>query len=278
MSYQSAIDLHTHSTASDGALSPAALVEKAAYAGIETLALTDHDTLSGLSDAQTAAIKHNITLINGIELSAQWNHKTIHIVGLNIKSDRETLINATIHLKQLREERAIKIGAQLKKAGIDGAYENAKRIAANGTITRQHFSTYLVEAGYAKNQRDVFKRYLVRNKPGYVSAEWPGIEETIARINEANGVAVIAHPLRYKMTATKLRKLISEFKDCGGKAIEVVTGHNLPAEIELASNYAKRYDVAASTGSDFHNETTPWGQLGNLSSIPNDLTPVWELW
>ena len=278
MSYQSAIDLHTHSTASDGALSPAELVEKAARAGIETLALTDHDTLSGLSDAQTAAIKHNITLINGIELSAQWNHKTIHIVGLNINTNRETMINATIHLKQLREERAIKIGENLKKAGIDGAYENAKRIAANGTITRQHFSTFLVEGGYAKNQRDVFKRYLVRNKPGYVSVEWPGIEETITRINEANGVAVIAHPLRYKMTATKLRKLISEFKDYGGKAIEVVTGHNLPAEIELASNYAKRYGVAASAGSDFHNEMTPWGQLGNLSPIPNELVPVWELW
>lgn len=278
MSYQSNIDLHTHSTASDGALSPAALVEKAALIGIETLALTDHDTVAGLGEAQTAADKHNITLIKGIELSVLWNHKTVHIVGLNINADNPAIISATRDLKQLREERAIKIGEKLKKAGIDGAYENAKRIAAAGTVTRQHFSTFLVEGGYAKNQSDVFKRYLVKNKPGYVSAEWPGLEETIARINEANGVAVIAHPLRYKMTATKLRKLITEFKDHGGKAIEVITGHYLPAEIELAANYAKRYDIAASIGSDFHNEQNPWGKLGNLSSLPNDLTPVWELW
>jgi 3',5'-nucleoside bisphosphate phosphatase len=278
VSYQSVIDLHTHSTASDGSLTPAALVEKAARIGIQTLSLTDHDTVSGLSDAQTAANNHNVTLINGIELSTLWNSKTIHIVGLNIRADNEVMIDATHHLKQLREERAIKIGEKLSKAGIDGAYDNAKQIAGDGTVTRQHFSQFLVNNGHAKNQTDVFKRFLVKNKPGYVSAEWPGLDETINRIDAAGGVAVIAHPLRYKMTATKLRKLITEFKACGGKAIEVVTGHYLPAEIELASTYAKRYDIAASIGSDFHNENTPWGQLGNLSPLPNDLTPVWELW
>lgn len=278
MSYQSTIDLHTHSTASDGALSPSELVEKAARTGIETLALTDHDTVSGLSNAQTAAIKYNITLINGIELSAQWDNKTIHVVGLNINPDSNAIIDASHHLKQLREERAIKIGEKLSKAGIDGAYESTKQISGNGTITRQHFAQFLIENGHAKNQTEVFKRFLVRNKPGYVSVKWPDLDETIYRIDAAGGVAVIAHPLRYKMTATKLRKLIAEFKECGGKAIEVVTGHYLPTEIELASSYAKRYGVAASIGSDFHNEKTPWAQLGKLSSLPNDLTPVWELW
>jgi 3',5'-nucleoside bisphosphate phosphatase len=271
-------DLHTHSTASDGTLSPEMLVEKASAVGINTLALTDHDTVSGLAAAKSVATKHDITLINGIELSCLWNNKTIHIVGLNIRPDSKAIIDATIHLNHLREERAIKIGEKLKKVGIDNAYENAKRIAAGGTITRQHFSTFLIENGNAKSQTDVFKRYLVNNKPGYASVAWPDLEETIAQINAAGGVSVIAHPLRYKMTATKLRSLIKEFKELGGKAIEVITGHNQLAEIELATGYAKRYDVAASVGSDFHSGNTPWGQLGKLAELPQGLTPVWELW
>ncbi len=271
-------DLHTHSTASDGALSPKLLIEKASAIGINTLALTDHDTIAGLSEAQIAADKHNIKLINGIELSSQWNNKTIHIVGLNINVNSEAIIDATIHLNQLREERAIKMGEKLRKVGIEGAYENAKRLAGNGTVTRQHFSTFLVENGHAKNQTEVFKRYLVKNKPGYASVEWPGLEETVAQITSAGGVAVIAHPLRYKMTATKLRNMIQEFKVLGGKAIEVVTGHNQSKEIETATAYAKRYDIAASVGSDFHSSNTPWSQLGKLVSLPAGLTPVWELW
>ncbi len=271
-------DLHTHSTASDGILSPDMLVEKASAVGINTLALTDHDTVSGLAAAHSAAKTYNVTLISGIELSCLWNNKTIHIVGLNFEAENKTIIDATIHLNHLREERAIKIGEKLKKVGIDNAYENAKRIAAGGTVTRQHFSTFLIENGNAKNQSDVFKRYLVNNKPGYASVAWPSLEETIAQINAAGGVSVIAHPLRYKLTATKLRNLIKEFKGLGGKAIEVVTGHNQSSEIELATNYAKRYDMAASVGSDFHNVNTAWSQLGKLAELPQGLTPVWELW
>jgi 3',5'-nucleoside bisphosphate phosphatase len=278
MLYQSTIDLHAHSNASDGELTPARLVEKAAQNGVETLALTDHDTVSGLGDAHIAAIQHNISLINGIELSALWNNKTVHIVGLNIKADSKAIIDTTIHLKQLREQRAIKIGEKLKKIGIDNAYENTKQIAGNGTVTRQHFAQFLVNHGHARNYEEVFKRFLVRNKPGYVSAEWPSLDETIKNINIAGGVAVIAHPLRYKMTATKLRKLISEFKETGGKAIEVVTGNNNQNEIMTATNYAKRYNIAASLGSDYHNTKTPWAQLGRLKEIPRGLTPVWELW
>lgn len=271
-------DLHTHSTASDGTLSPELLVEKASTVGVNTLALTDHDTVSGLAAAQSAAKKYDVTLINGIELSCLWNNKTIHVVGLNFKAENKIIIDATSHLNHLREERAIKIGEKLKKVGIDNAYENAKRIAAGGTITRQHFSTYLIENGNAKNQTDVFKRYLVNNKPGYASVEWPSLEETINQINGAGGISVIAHPLRYKLTATKLRTLIKEFKELGGKAIEVVTGHNQSNEIEMATGYAKRYDVAASVGSDFHSGNTPWSQLGKLAELPQGLTPVWELW
>jgi 3',5'-nucleoside bisphosphate phosphatase len=278
MSNYSPIDLHAHSTASDGEFTPAKLVEKAAENGIETLALTDHDTVAGLGEAHSAAVLNDINLINGIELSTQWNNKTIHIVGLNIDANNEKILNTTNQLKQLRKERAIKIGEKLKKANINNAYESASTLAGNGTVTRQHFAQFLVNDGYAKNHTDVFKRFLVKSKPGYVSVEWPSIDETIDNINNAGGVAVIAHPLRYKMTATKLRKLITEFKEIGGKAIEVVTGNNNQNEIITVTNYAKRYDIAASLGSDFHNDKTPWAQLGKLSEIPQGLTPVWELW
>ncbi|MBL1142676.1 MAG: PHP domain-containing protein [Proteobacteria bacterium] len=278
MKYQSTIDLHAHSTASDGELTPTELVKMAAHNGVETLALTDHDTVAGLSEAQTAATQYNINLINGIELSMRWNNKTIHIVGLNIDANSKAIIDSTIYLNQLREERAIKIGDKLKKTGINNAYDNAKQLAGKGTVTRQHFAQFLVNNNYAKNYADVFKHFLVRNKPGYVSVEWPDLDETINNINSAGGVAVIAHPLRYKMTATKLRKLISEFKDVGGKAIEVVTGNNNKDEIITVTNYAKKYDMAASAGSDYHSGKTPWAKLGNLTTIPKELTPVWELW
>ena len=277
MTYQSSIDLHAHSTASDGALSPAALIELAAKNKIRTLALTDHDTVSGLAEAQSAANKYDIDLINGIELSTRWDNKTIHIVGLNIDAENKAILDSTIHLNQLREERAINIGKKLAKANIQDAYENAKQLAGDGTVTRQHFAQFLINNGHAKSFTDVFKRYLVKGKPGYVSVNWPTLEETINNINNAGGVAVIAHPLRYKMTATKLRKLISEFKTLGGKAIEVVTGNNNMNEITTASNYAKHYDIAASVGSDYHNDNSPWSQLGNLTALPQGLTPIWEL-
>ncbi len=278
MSYQSNIDLHAHSTASDGELSPSELVALAVKNGVETLALTDHDTISGLAEAQIAAAKHKLNLINGIELSTRWDNKTIHIVGLNIDANSKTLLDATIHLNKLREERAIKIGKKLEKVGINNAYENTRKLAKNGTVTRQHFAQFLVANGHAKSHADVFSRFLVNNKPGYVSVEWPTLAETINYINTAGGVAVIAHPLRYNMTATKLRKLISEFKYSGGKGIEVVTGNNNQEEITTVTNYAKKYDVAASIGSDYHNSNTPWVKLGRLSTIPQGLTPVWEKW
>lgn len=278
MNYQSIIDLHAHSNASDGALTPAALVKLAAGNGVKTLALTDHDTVSGLANAQSAAKQHNITLINGIELSTLWDNKTIHIVGLNIDAKNDNLLNTSTHLNQLRENRAEKISQKLEKAGIENALLETKKLAGDGTVTRQHFAQFLVNNGHAKSQADVFKRFLVKGKPGYVSVEWPDLENTIDDIHNAGGVAVIAHPLRYKMTASKLRKLILEFKELGGEAIEVVTGNNNKNEIATVTNYAKKYDIAASVGSDFHNDGMPWAKLGNLAALPSDLTPIWDLW
>ena len=278
MSSYSKIDLHTHSNKSDGELSPYDLVTKASNNGIQILALTDHDTVAGLSEAKRAAVKKNITLINGVELSTQWDNKTIHIVGLNIAAENILIIKTCKKLKALRKERAKKISQKLSKVGIKGAYEYTKKIAVNGNITRFHFAQFLIKQNYAKNQSDVFKNYLVKNKPGYTSANWPNLSETINLINTIGGVAVIAHPLRYKITATKLRKLIDEFKQCGGKAIEVITSHNISKEITTVSNYAKKYNLAASIGSDFHNESMSWNKLGELPLLPEGLIPVWKLW
>ena len=276
MQYQSPIDLHSHSTASDGALSPTELVQLAVNNNVNTLALTDHDSVSGLAEAQTVASQFNINIINGIEFSTRWDNKTVHIVGLNIASDNEALVEATHHLNQLREERAINIGQKLAKVGIHNAYENAKQLAGSGTVTRQHFAQFLIQNGNAKSFTDVFKRYLVKSKPGYVSVNWPSLEEIINTINNAGGVAVIAHPLRYKMTATKLRQLITEFKALNGKGIEVVTGNNDVNEITTVSHYAKQYDIAASVGSDYHSDKSPWSKLGNLAPLPDGLKPVWD--
>ena len=274
----SKIDLHTHSNKSDGELSPYDLVTKASSNGIQMLALTDHDTVSGLSDAKKAATEKNINFINGVELSTQWDNKTIHIIGLNIESENALIIKACEKLKVLREDRAKKISQKLAKVGVRGAHEYTKKLAINGNITRFHFAKFLIEKKYAKNQTDVFKNYLVKGKPGYISANWPNLSETINLINTIGGVAVIAHPLRYKITATKLRNLIDEFKQCGGEAIEVITSHNIPKEITMISNYAKKYNLAASIGSDFHNQSISWNKLGQLPPLPESLVPVWKLW
>ncbi|MFL2556127.1 MAG: PHP domain-containing protein [Gammaproteobacteria bacterium] len=274
----SKIDLHTHSNRSDGELSPESLINKASANGIKMMALTDHDTISGLKDANEAAIKHNIKLINGIELSTQWENRAIHIVGLNIDIKNKLLIETCEDLSVLRKNRAIKIGQKLSAAGIDGAYEYAKKISTSENITRHHFAKFLVEKKYAKNHADVFKRFLVKNKPGYFSPKWPQLSETIKVIKAANGVAVIAHPLRYKMTATKLDKLMKEFKNLGGMAIEVITSHDIKSEVIQASNLAKKFNLSASIGSDFHNEKNAWNKFGKLPLLPESLIPVWHLW
>ena len=271
-------DLHTHSTASDGSLSPEELVNQAYAAGINTLALTDHDTVDGLANALSASQTLDITFINGIELSTKWLSYTVHIVGLNINPDSEMLSQHIEHLKQLREQRAIRIGEHLNKINIPDAYQNAKKLAGDGTVTRHHFAKYLVESGFAKDQKDVFKRYLVRSKPGYVSVDWPTLGETIDCIHQSGGVAVIAHPLRYKMTATKLRQLIADFKSLTGDGIEVVSGRQNQNELTRSISLCKQFELLASSGSDFHNQNTPWAQLGELHPLPETLAPIWQHW
>ncbi|HSH28942.1 MAG TPA: PHP domain-containing protein [Thiohalobacter sp.] len=271
-------DLHTHSRQSDGTLTPTALVERAAAAGVEVLALTDHDTLSGIDEARSAARAAGIRLIPGVEISMTWNRQTIHVVALNVDPAAPGLRAGLERLQEFRVWRAEEIGRQLAKAGIEDATEGARRHAQGVLISRTHFAHYLVEIGRAKDLRTVFRRFLVRNKPGHVAGQWAGLEEAVGWIRAAGGQAVIAHPARYRLTASKLRRLIGEFRDCGGEGLEVVSGSHSQQDMHNMASLARQCGLLASRGSDYHGPENAWIELGRLPALPADLTPVWQAW
>jgi len=271
-------DLHSHSTASDGTLTPDLLVSRAHEQGVDVLALTDHDTTFGLEEARHRANELGIKLINGVEISVSWEKTTVHILGLNLNPDHEELQNGLQKLRDFREWRAVEIARKLEKAGIKGALEGAKKYAKGVLISRTHFARYLVEYGKAKTVSDVFRKYLVPGKPGYVAGQWASLEEVIGWISISGGTAVIAHPARYRMSATKLRRLMEHFKQLGGQAIEVVSGSHSPNDRYNMAQYARRYELLASCGSDYHGPENPWIEVGKLQPMPESCTPVWSLW
>lgn len=271
------IDLHTHSTASDGRLAPSELVVRAAEAGVEVLALTDHDGTDGLDEARKSAQEVGIRFINGIELSVTWDKRTVHIVGLNFDPEHAPLQAGIQKLQDFREARAIEMASKLEKSGIAGAYEGAKRFSGGKMLGRMHFANFLVDAGYSKNVRNVFKHYLVNNKPGHVTGDWATLNDAVSWITGAGGVAVIAHPARYKLTRTKLRKLIKDFISAGGQAMEVVSGSHNVNEMKTMACHADDFDLYASAGSDFHDPDFPWIKLGRLVELPQKCKPVWDL-
>jgi 3',5'-nucleoside bisphosphate phosphatase len=271
-------DLHAHSTASDGALSPAELVRQASACGVKNLALTDHDTTEGLAEAQAAAEENGITLIPGIELSVTWQQRCIHILGLNIDPDFAPLQKGIAELRKMRVSRAIEMGARLQKKGIEDAYEGALQLAGKGMITRTHFARYLLDRGHADSFQDAFDRFLGAGKPGFVATRWTDLEEAIGWINGAGGTAVVAHPLRYKLTGAWLRRLLDAFKQCGGVGIEIVCGSSSDNDIRSTADAARRFDLLGSVGSDYHSPEKPWIQLGCLPPLPNSITPIWSVW
>lgn len=271
-------DLHTHSTASDGSLTPGELVIKAASAGIAALALTDHDTVEGLAEAARAAAGAGIALINGIEISVTWNRCTVHIVGLGIDPDHPGLLAGLRKLREYRDWRAEEIGNRLHKAGIPGALEGARRFAGDGLVSRTHFAHFLAETGRAKNVQDVFKRYLVKNKPGHVPGDWASLPEAVGWILGAGGQAVVAHPARYDMTATKLRSMLGEFRELGGTGIEVVSGSHSLDDYQVMARLAGDMKFLASAGSDYHGPNNFRIELGHLPSLPASCTPIWHDW
>lgn len=271
-------DLHTHSSASDGSLAPEALVARAAAAGIEVLALTDHDTVAGIDAASSAAAQHGITLVPGVEVSVTWGGRTIHIVGLGVDRNDPALRDGLQGVADYRLERAREIARRLAAHGIEGALEGASAQANGGLIGRTHFARFLVQAGHASELRDVFKRYLVKGKPGHVAGEWADLARAVAWINGAGGQAVVAHPARYRFTRSKLMRFIGEFKELGGVGIEVVSGSHSRDDMFVYAQYARETGLLASAGSDYHGPGNPWIELGASPPLPDGCTPIWTDW
>lgn len=271
-------DLHSHSTASDGTLAPAALVRAAHQAGVRVLALTDHDTTAGVAEAQAAAAGLDLELLAGVEISVTWSAQTVHIVGLNLDPENQALQAGLNTLREFRDWRAHEIGRRLEKSGIDNAYEGALAHSNGILVSRTHFARMLVERGLVDDERKVFKRYLVKGKPGYVAGDWASLEDALGWIKAAGGVAVVAHPARYKMTRTKLRRLFAEFKELGGEAVEVISGSHGRDDVVSMAKHTSDFGLLASAGSDFHTPESPWVALGRLPMLPGSCRPVWERW
>lgn len=271
-------DLHSHTTASDGVLTPEELIIRAKHRGVHVLAITDHDSISGLSAAQNYALSQDINIINGIELSVTWKKNHIHVIGLNIDTTHDELSLRLAELQKIRQARAIEIGVRLEEVGIQNALTGAQQFSANNNITRTHFARFLVKAGKASSMSNVFKRYLAYGKPGYVSVEWVKLENAVELIKSAGGQAVIAHPARYKMTNVKMRKMLGDFTECGGSAIEVVNSGCTRQVIENNARLANQFGLSASIGSDFHSPDNQYVDLGRFPALPDNVTPVWRDW
>ncbi|MGF2685103.1 PHP domain-containing protein [Marinobacter sp. DUT-3] len=270
------IDLHCHSTASDGALAPADVVHRAVEQGVSHLALTDHDTIEGLPEAQAAADASGITLISGTELSCLWKTQTIHVVGLDFDRDSPAFVEALARQHENRWARARMIDERLQKVGVADLLDKATDKAGGDVPGRPHFARVLVEEGKVKDSAQAFKRYLGAGKPGDVRAFWPELSEVVQWITEAGGVAVLAHPRKYRMTATKLRNLIHDFIRAGGRSIEVSTSGQSSGDLGFLAELCRRQELLASQGSDFHFPGAPWCELGNIVKMPDGLEPVWH--
>ncbi|MBI1423141.1 MAG: PHP domain-containing protein [Gammaproteobacteria bacterium] len=272
---QSVYDLHAHTTASDGTLTPTALVETAVRCGIQVLAVTDHDITAGLAEAQDAATQRGVGLVPGIEISVTWAHQTIHIVGLQIDPDCRVLQEGLAKLHAFRVWRAEEIARRLEKARIPGSLDAAKSYAGGKIISRTHFARFLVAQGYAKDMKQVFKRYLVRNKPGYVPGEWADLEEALQWIHQAGGLAVLAHPARYPLSGQRLRQLLTAFREAGGVGLEVVSGSHSQGDILRFAELAAHYGFYASRGSDYHGPENAYADPAYLPALPPQCRPIW---
>jgi predicted metal-dependent phosphoesterase TrpH len=272
-------DLHCHSTHSDGLLAPAAVVARAGERGVDVLALTDHDEVSGLAEARDAAVTAGITLICGSELSVTWQGITIHVIALGIDPANATLTDGLAAIRVGRSTRARRIADALAAAGIQGAYEGAMRyVTSERIISRTHFARYLVEAGHAREMKDVFERYLTPGKPGHVAHEWATLSQAIGWIHAAGGQAVIAHPGRYKVNAGGMRRLLTEFRDTGGDAIEILSPSHTRAQYAEFATHARILGLRGSCGSDWHGPGEGWMDLGALPDLPAGVVPVWKDW
>jgi predicted metal-dependent phosphoesterase TrpH len=276
MTPHSPVDLHLHSTASDGMLEPAALVAHVAARGVRLMALTDHDTVAGVDAAAAAARALDLVFVPGVELSASWRGRTIHVLGLAIDPASPALSRALAGQQASREARAAQIAGRLDAAGAPGSAA-LEAIRADGSLpTRTHFARALVASGAARDMGAAFERWLGRGRPGHVAGAWPELAEATAWIVEAGGKAVIAHPMRYPLSAGARREMCTEFAVAGGRGVEVVTGGGGLRDREAAISLAVRCRLEGSVGSDFHDPAVPWNPPGRLAKLPDSIRPVWS--
>ncbi len=272
------IDLHCHSNVSDGVLSPTDVVARAVANGVQVLALTDHDDVSGLAVAQVAADETGLTLIPGVEISVSWGGHTVHIVGLRIDPVHPGLADGLYEIRTGRIERAQRMSDDLARSGIVGAYQGAFDYAANKQMVgRTHFARWLVAQGYAPDMRKAFRRFLTRGNPGYVEHEWTSLENAVGWIRASGGMAVIAHPGRYDFKTRELHLLLDAFRALGGEGIEVITGSHHPSEYGKFADLARAFGLKASRGADFH-APGEGIDLGRLPALPHYCQPVWQGW
>jgi len=270
-------DLHSHSTVSDGTLIPPAVAARAHARGVALWALTDHDEIGGQAAAHEAAQALGMATLSGVEISVSFAGETVHIVGLGFDVDDPALIAGLAATRGGRRERAQRMAEGLAAAGIGGAFEGALRYVGNpDLISRTHFARFLVESGVCSQTHEVFRRYLTEGKPGYVPHQWARLRDAVGWITDAGGVAVIAHPARYKFSPSAEYALFSEFVAHGGQGVEVMTGSHSDAERLRYADMALEFDLLASRGSDFHSPTESRTELGSLPDLPGRLTPVWE--
>jgi hypothetical protein len=271
------IDLHCHSNASDGVLAPREVVLRARANGVGVLALTDHDETRGLAEARRSAGECGITLVNGVEISVTWNGHSVHIVGLAIDPGDAALAAGLAKIRESRTERAQRIADALAQAGIEGALEGALAYVANpDLISRTHFARFLVKKAYARDVSSVFKRYLVSGKPGHVPHQWAALADAVTWIRASGGIAVVAHPGRYRLGAQEMLALLGEFKELGGMGIEVLTGNHTPEQSRVFAGLARQFGFLASTGSDFHSPGESRVDLGALPPLDAGLEAVWQ--
>ena len=267
-------DLHSHTTFSDGVLTPHELVLRAIDKRVDVLSITDHDTLDAYQDMPQ--VNSDITMVAGIEFSTQWENTGIHVIGLNIDPDSESINSGVRYQADARLQRARMIGERLKGRGIEDAFNGANALSRGSYIGRPHFAQHIVDIGKAKSIQAAFNKYMGDGKTGDVKQHWAELSQIIQWIRDANGIAVLAHPLKYKLTRTKLKRLIVDFIKVGGQGIEVISGHQTAQQTTALATLCEQYELLASCGSDFHMPDRPWAELGAIAALPGNVTPVWD--
>ncbi|HEX4233839.1 MAG TPA: 3',5'-nucleoside bisphosphate phosphatase [Caldimonas sp.] len=270
-------DLHCHSTVSDGTLEPEALAARAKANGVELWALTDHDELGGQRRARDAARAIGLPYLTGVEISVTFIDTTVHIVGLGVDADDAALLQGLRATRGGRDARAHEMAEGLAKVGIAGTYEGALRYVGNpDLISRTHFARHLVDSGVCADTQEVFRRFLVDGKPGFVPHRWATLADAVRWIGDSGGIAIVAHPARYRFSPTEEYALFTEFKGHGGRGVEVTTGSHTAVEAGRYAETAREFDLLASRGSDFHSPDESRIDLGGLPPLPAGLAPVWQ--